>query len=99
MKLSVKKALEKIEQSENLFEVLFESKEGSTAEIYRPEGVDNQTPHDKDEYYVVISGSGTFVCGDEEHDFEPGDLFFVEKHVEHRFENFTDDFATWVIFV
>ena len=33
-------------------------------EIYRPVGVDRQEPHKKDELYVVIAGSGTFVHGD-----------------------------------
>jgi mannose-6-phosphate isomerase-like protein (cupin superfamily) len=26
------------------------------------------------------------------------DVLFVPAGVEHRFENFTDDFTTWVIF-
>ena len=29
---------------------------------------------------------------------EAGDLLFVPAHVEHRFERFSDDFRTWVIF-
>lgn len=28
----------------------------------------------------------------------PGDLLFVPAGVVHRFEEFTDDFATWVMF-
>jgi mannose-6-phosphate isomerase-like protein (cupin superfamily) len=27
-----------------------------------------------------------------------GDALFVPAQVEHRFENMSDDFATWVIF-
>jgi mannose-6-phosphate isomerase-like protein (cupin superfamily) len=30
---------------------------------YAPRNVDNQTPHDQDELYFVISGSGTFRKG------------------------------------
>ena len=67
-------------------------------EIYRPEQVDKQQPHDRDEVYVVISGTGTFVLGDRRQPFEPGELLFVPAWVEHRFEDFSDDFATWVIF-
>ena len=32
-------------------------------EIYRPVGVDKQKPHEKDELYVIINGTGTFVHG------------------------------------
>lgn len=67
-------------------------------EIYRPDRVDRQTPHTRDEVYVVISGSGTFVNGSERHAFEPGEVLFVPAGVVHRFEGFTEDFATWVFF-
>ncbi len=30
--------------------------------------------------------------------FGPGDILHVPAGVEHRFEEFTDDFATWVVF-
>lgn len=65
---------------------------------YAPRGRDDQTPHDQDELYVVIAGSGQFVNGDRRHPFGPGDMIFVRAGVAHRFEEFTDDFATWVIF-
>lgn len=67
-------------------------------EIYAPRGQDAQTPHNRDEVYVVVSGSGTFVNGPTETDFGPGDLLFVPAGVEHRFESFTDDLVVWVIF-
>lgn len=67
-------------------------------EIYRPRGVDRQQPHKRDEVYVVIAGHGSFVNGDTRRPFAPGDLLFVPAGVTHRFEDFSDDFATWVIF-
>ncbi len=67
-------------------------------EIYAPQDEDLQTPHTRDELYFVVSGSGDFVNGPERHPFGPGDVLFVPAGVEHRFENFTEDFATWVIF-
>lgn len=67
-------------------------------EVYRPRGVDNQRPHTRDEVYVVISGSGTFLTGGERRPFGPGEVLFVPAGVEHRFESFSDDFATWVFF-
>ena len=67
-------------------------------EIYAPRGVDRQTPHSRDEIYVIISGSGTFVKGDERQRFGPGEVLFVPAGVVHRFEEFTEDFSTWVFF-
>jgi mannose-6-phosphate isomerase-like protein (cupin superfamily) len=69
-----------------------------SVEIYKPRQIDRQTPHLQDELYVVISGSGEFLTGGDRAPFSAGDTLFVPASVEHRFENFTDDFATWVIF-
>jgi mannose-6-phosphate isomerase-like protein (cupin superfamily) len=69
-----------------------------SVELYAPQGRDAQTPHSQDELYVVIAGSGTFVNGEARHPFAPGDVLFVPAGVEHRFEEFSDDFQTWVIF-
>jgi mannose-6-phosphate isomerase-like protein (cupin superfamily) len=67
-------------------------------EFYRPVGTDRQKPHTRDEVYVVVSGSGTFVCGESRQPFETGEVLFAAAGVEHRFEDFTPDFATWVFF-
>lgn len=67
-------------------------------EYYAPHGVDMQVPHTRDELYVIIAGRGTFQHGPARHPFGPGDVLFVPAGVAHRFEEFTDDFATWVIF-
>ncbi len=67
-------------------------------EIYEPKKVDLQTPHDQDEIYVVISGNGIFYNNGERRPFQAGDLLFVPAGIEHRFEDFSDDFKTWVIF-
>lgn len=65
---------------------------------YAPRGSDPQTPHTRDEVYVVINGRGTFVHGDTRQPFGPHDVLFVPAHATHRFEDFTSDFATWVFF-
>jgi mannose-6-phosphate isomerase-like protein (cupin superfamily) len=67
-------------------------------ELYAPRGHDPQTPHSKDEVYVVVHGSGQFRNGEARHGFGPGDVLFVPAGVTHRFEEFTDDLAVWVIF-
>lgn len=65
---------------------------------YAPRGHDPQSPHEQDELYVVISGTGTFVRNGERAAFAPGDVLFAAAGETHRFEDFTDDFETWVIF-
>jgi uncharacterized cupin superfamily protein len=66
--------------------------------VYAPVGVDDQSPHDQDELYIVITGSGFFTKAAESVPFGPGDVFFVEAGAEHRFQQFTPDFCCWVIF-
>jgi mannose-6-phosphate isomerase-like protein (cupin superfamily) len=65
---------------------------------YAPRGTDAQAPHMRDEAYIVISGSGEFIAGDQRFRFSPGDFLFAAVGVDHRFENFTDDLLVWVIF-
>ncbi len=69
-----------------------------TLRYYMPRGADPQTPHDQDELYVVTSGRGTFLVGGQRVPFGPGDVLFAGAGVEHRFEDFSHDFATWVVF-
>ena len=69
-----------------------------TLEIYAPRRRDPQTPHTRDEIYIVVSGRGTFVDGVERYPFGPGDFLFVPAGVVHRFEDFSDDLAVWVLF-
>ena len=66
--------------------------------VYAPRSEDPQQPHVQDELYIVESGTGTFVHGDERRPFKPGDVIFVRAGVVHRFEEFSDDFRTWVVF-
>ncbi|HEY1709508.1 MAG TPA: cupin domain-containing protein [Rhizomicrobium sp.] len=66
--------------------------------LFAPQGTDTQTPHTQDEVYVVVSGHGTFRRGGDTVNFTSGDMLFVGAGVEHRFETFSDDFKTWVVF-
>lgn len=97
MHLTPTDALDKLRDAEHVFLNLFEHGTLSV-EIYQPDKIDHQQPHERDEVYVVISGSGTFLNGEKRRRFGPGDLLFVPAGVVHRFEDFTDDFCTWVIF-
>ncbi len=67
-------------------------------EIYAPRGTDPQQPHTRDEGYFVVQGSGTYVCAGVRERFEGGDFLFAPAGVAHRFEEFSDDLAVWVIF-
>jgi mannose-6-phosphate isomerase-like protein (cupin superfamily) len=65
---------------------------------YAPKKVDDQKPHDQDEIYIVISGHGAFLRGEERVHFGPGDVLFAAAKETHRFVDFSDDFACWVMF-
>jgi mannose-6-phosphate isomerase-like protein (cupin superfamily) len=67
-------------------------------ELYAPRGRDLQLPHTRDELYVVVSGHGQFDIGGDVQSFAPGDALFVPAHRPHRFVDFSDDFAAWVVF-
>lgn len=98
MKSSVIKALQNL--SDKAGETFVKVLEHGTmsVELYRPVNIDPQTPHKQDELYVVISGSGSFNLNGEVSRFQQGDVLFVPAGIEHRFLDFTEDFATWVIF-
>lgn len=66
--------------------------------VFCPRGRDAQEPHARDEVYFVIAGHGYFHNGGVYQACSAGDALFVAAGVEHRFEEFSDDFATWVIF-
>ncbi len=96
-RLTVSNAAQQLQEVPETFKLLF-SHGSLEIEYYKPEKVDHQTPHTRDEVYVIASGFGEFVNGDQRHAFETGEVLFVPAGAEHRFVNFTDDFATWVFF-
>ena len=57
-----------------------------------------QTPHEQDEIYVIVRGRGVLLHDGKRDRFESGDLLFVAAGTEHRFEDFTEDLAVWVVF-
>ncbi len=60
--------------------------------------VDEQQPHSEDEVYFVISGKASFRAGGREQAVVPGSLIFVERTVEHRFLDITEDLTVLVFF-
>lgn len=80
---------------------------------FAPKTEDPQTPHDRDEMYIIVSGTGMFmrapeatvfddltlpIMGEDRVPFGPGDALFVPAGAVHRFEEFSDDFGAWVFF-
>ena len=57
-----------------------------------------QAPHEQDELYVVVQGSGVLFHDGQRDPFSAGDAMFVAAGVDHRFEDFTEDLAVWVVF-
>lgn len=73
-----------------------------TVEVFAP-GITNadedlQTMHTQDELYFVQSGRAELVMKEQRFRAATGDAFFVPAGIKHRFENFSSDFVTWVVF-
>lgn len=95
LKLTVDDALRQLAGTD--FIRLFE-RDSFDVSLYKPDKIDPQRPHKRDELYVIASGKGSFWCDGESAPIETGDVLFVAAGTPHRFERFTDDFAAWVIF-
>lgn len=95
---TVKRALQTVAESDDgEYGVLLEHGSMQLG-CYKPHGIDNQQAHDRDEIYVIQSGSGIFFLDGERQAFEAGEALFVPAGIEHRFENFSEDFSAWVVF-
>ncbi|BBE72752.1 cupin domain-containing protein [Oharaeibacter diazotrophicus] len=95
--VSLAAAREALFEADHPFAVLMKAGTMSV-ELYSPVGTDEQTPHAQDELYVIVQGTGMFNRAGERRPFQPNDVIFVPAGMEHRFEGFSDDFQTWVIF-
>lgn len=97
-KHSVEQALQIMAESEKKTYAVLGNHGTLELGYYKPAGTDPQVPHDQDEIYIVQSGSGYFVIENERQPFNAGDALFVPAFSTHRFEEFSDDFAAWVVF-
>lgn len=66
--------------------------------VYAPRGADDQTPHQRDEIYIVHAGSAQFLRDGEMVTVAAGDVLFVPAGIDHRFAAMSDDFLTFVVF-
>lgn len=67
-------------------------------ELYKPDKVDKQTPHTRDEVYIIAAGNSLFNLEGKITRVAKGDFLFVPARARHHFLDFTDDFSTWVLF-
>ncbi len=63
-----------------------------------PVSPNQQTPHEQDEIYVIVRGSGVLFHDGKRDSFVSGDLLFIAAGTEHHFEDFTEDLSVWVVF-
>jgi mannose-6-phosphate isomerase-like protein (cupin superfamily) len=66
--------------------------------LYAPRDEDRQTPHSRDEGYIIAAGTAVAVGPGVRNAVSAGDFFFVAAGETHRFEELSPDFETWVIF-
>jgi len=59
---------------------------------------DEQTPHNQDEIYYVVSGRAKITVDAETTTVEPGDIIFVKKFADHKFIDITEDLQLVVVF-
>lgn len=96
--VSIEEAIKALQQADGKpFAIVLRDKKMSI-EYFAPKNIDTQQPHAQDEIYVIASGKSSFYRDGETIDCKTGDVIFVPAGMEHCFVNFSEDFATWVIF-
>src|SRR5712671_3176848 len=65
---------------------LIEEKDGASGEVHHVQIHDAKLHYHErtDEFYYVISGSGTMVLDGEEIDMQPGTVVYVPRGVKHK---------------
>ena len=67
-------------------------------QVFAPKGIDYQTPHDQDEIYIVIDGSGKIEIEGIQYPFSPGTAIFVAAGKKHKFIGNHSGIKLWVVF-
>lgn len=57
-----------------------------------------QVPHDRDEFYIVASGTARYRWDGGDTSIGPGELMFAAAHSQHGYDRFSEDFSVWVVF-
>jgi mannose-6-phosphate isomerase-like protein (cupin superfamily) len=97
-RLDVKGTKERLQAAGGGYEIVHSSP-GLEVGVYvlvAPEA-DRQQPHDDDEVYVVLEGSGVLDVAGERVELDEGHSAFVPAHVEHRFVGY-EQLSVLVVF-
>jgi mannose-1-phosphate guanylyltransferase len=84
------------QENKSYVEVL--SEESMSVELAHYPNPEPKTPHNEDELYVILSGSGMVHVGSETHDVNEGDVVYVEQGVEHDFFDIEDEITALIVF-
>ena len=84
---------------QGVFDVEVFRRAGTSLSLFAPMLADFQTPHERDELYIVVSGSGELQLDGQVFNAARGDALFVAAGTPHRFRRFSEDFACWVVFL
>jgi mannose-6-phosphate isomerase-like protein (cupin superfamily) len=96
--ISLLNAIDALKQAGGEVSVVLMEQPGMSLEYFSPQKVDTQTPHTRDELYIIVRGHGKLNRDGELIPCKAGDALFVPAQMQHQFVDFSDDFATWVIF-
>lgn len=66
--------------------------------VLKPGQEDTQTPHESDELYYVISGNGFLKINKRDYPVSQGQVFFVQKNIEHYFFGNTEELTALYFF-
>jgi len=91
--------LEKVKNGSSYFST-FNNKNSLAAGVLvlQPGEKDTQTPHDSDEVYYIISGTGFLKIKDKDYKVSKNKLFFVTKNMEHFFHGNTNELKVLYFF-
>ncbi|ARS91623.1 cupin domain-containing protein [Natrarchaeobaculum aegyptiacum] len=97
--VSIPDLLEELEAAGGNHRTVLET-ESMTVEVghYPSESAAPKNPHNEDELYYVLSGTGKLRVGDETYDIESGDLVHVEPELEHDFFAIEDAITVLIVF-
>lgn len=96
--ISVQEAIGQLQQENHKASTMVMEHGTMSVEYFAPIIADTQQPHLQDELYIIVSGNAQLFRNGETASCSKGDVIFVPAGMEHRFESFSMDFATWVIF-
>jgi len=68
-----------------------------SVERFSTHDAESQSPHPRDVAYMIVQGSGVFICGNKRTSFDMGDFLFTPASMHHRFERLSEDIVIWVI--